>query len=76
MSNPYGVYPITSYIPSKEEIGKLTEKYFPVSCIRILKKIIFDNLFYQNKNKYVNRKKNILTKFDILQVVQLIWSTH
>jgi ribosomal protein L30E len=46
MSNPYGVYPITSYIPSKEEIGKLTEKYFPVSCIRILKKIIFDNLFY------------------------------
>ncbi|WP_279119514.1 hypothetical protein [Fusobacterium varium] len=26
MSNPYGVYPITSYIPSKKEIEKLAEK--------------------------------------------------
>lgn len=28
MSTTYEIYPTSSYIPSKEEIGKLTEKYY------------------------------------------------
>lgn len=63
MSKTYEVYPISSYIPSKEEIGKLDEKYLNIFLekenikeeYKKRMKITNSTLKFSDKN-YVNRE--------------------
>lgn len=77
MSKTYEVYPTTSYIPSKEEIGKLAEKYLNTFLEKenieeeYKKKLKVTNstLRFSDKN-YVNRKNICMidTEYDAYQL--------
>ena len=77
MSKTYEVYPTTSYIPTKEEIGKLAEKYLNIFLekenikeeYKKKLKVANSTLKFSDKS-YINRANICMvdTEYDIYQL--------